>query len=115
MSKNYQKELEKVFKALKLNPKTKGYEYVMEGVLLKVQQEDKFNRIGKVYEYLYEKSETSYSAVERAIRYLRRDIYKNNYELSVEIFGDDPLKMSNNKFICDLCAYLKSDKKRKEK
>lgn len=99
------KRLYKLFKALGIGSASSGYSYATEAVVLRLLH-SKYEKVGDIYRHISEEKGVSYAGVERAIRYARRNIYEDNRQLATEIFGDRQ-DISNSKFICEICEYIR--------
>lgn len=92
-----------LFKELGMKPSLKGYDYTLEAVVLR--KEANFE-MQKIYTALAEKCNVHWTAIERAIRFVKENLCKKKNAKFREVFGDAD-KMTNSEFIAHLYNYLK--------
>lgn len=99
-----------LLKKLNIRPSNSGYVYISDAIEIRyaqLSQSIPLTSMGDIYETIANRRNGKYKAIERAIRYARRNIYNDSSAklLINHIFGN-PTHITNSEFISSLANYI---------
>lgn len=107
-----EKIISRKMRELCITPKTKGYDYIKESVIILVRSSNADDLLVKsLYVEIAKRFDASYGKVERAIRYAIERISLKGINL-FEYFGYEKLidrKMTNREFLSNLATKIKEE------